>query len=202
MPPIERRRRRRRIPRLGAAAALGILAAALAVAVLVGGALDAPSQSIGYQRAVNRSYADQARLVATQSSRLGRKLRALLAAMAGDSRTALEEALDTLVRSTALLAREAGTAGSPAPTGAVGAEVTAAMADRAHAIQVLRSAVDRLLGMAPLPVVGAADPAPLSKALRPISASRAASQLAEVGRLLARGDRSYAAGRRALRAAP
>jgi hypothetical protein len=180
---------------------VGVVAGALIVAALVGGALRTRSQSAGYERAIDGSYAAQARLIAQGSNRQGRALFKLLAEMAGDGRTTLEEALDTLVRSTASLARRAATAASPAPSGGAGADVTAAMVDRGDAMRVLRTTVDRLLGMAPLPVVGATDPSPPATP-RPISAARAAAQLAKVGTLLARSDRTYAAGRRALRSAP
>ncbi len=175
---------------------------ALVLAAVVGGALRARSQSIGYERAIDRSYAAQARVLAEESNRLGTQLRELLARMPRDGRTRLEEALDTLVRSTASLAGAASTAASPAPSGGAGADVTAAMVDRADAMRTLRTAIDRLLGMAPLPVVGATDPSSLPETPRPISDAGAAMQLARVGTLLARGNRMYADGRRALRAAP
>ncbi len=170
------------------------------VAVLVGGLLREHSQSSRDVRAVDRSYAVQARFVVEGSNRLGEKLRFLLGAMPGQSRTSLQLALDTLVRSSASLAGQAATVASPPPSGAAGADVATAMADRAEALQALRSAVDGLLGMAPLPVVGAPE-----VALRPprrLTVAAAAAEMAKAGRLLARGDRSYAAGRRALRLAP
>jgi hypothetical protein len=202
VPPIDRRRRRRRIPRWNASAVAGALVGALVLAVLVGGALKVPSQSVGYERAIDRSYAAQGRLLSEQSNRLDEEYHKLLAAMAGDDRMTLEEALDTLVRSTALLARAAGTAASPAPSGGAGADVSAAMTARADAMRTLRAAVDGLLGMAPLPIVGAAGPSSRASARRRISAAGAAAELAKVGTLLARSDRMYAAGRRALRAGP
>ena len=202
MCPIERRRRRRRIPRVNGAAVVAVVVGALVFAVLVGGALKEPSQSVGYERTVDRSYGAEARLLGEVSNRLDEEYRKLLASMAGDSRMTLEEALDTLVLSTASLARAAGTAASPAPWGGAGADVSAAMADRADAMRTLRAAVDGLLGMAPLPVVGAAGLSVRASTPRRISAAGAASELAKVETLLERSDRMYAAGRRALRAGP
>ena len=172
------------------------------LAVLVGGLLRAHTQSTGYERAINRSYAAQARLFAEQSNELGGEFHTVLAGMPRDDRSTLEEALDTLVRSTGSVARWAATVASPAPSGGAGADMTAAMVDRADAMRTLRTAVDRLLGMSPLPVVGAPDPTSVAGAPPPISAAAAAAQLAKVGVLLAQGDRMYAAGRRALRDAP
>jgi hypothetical protein len=203
VPPIDkRRRRRRRISRAGALLLVGAAAVALVVAVLIGGALRAPSQSVGYERAVDRSYAAQARLFVAEANRLGRELHAVVAAMPGDARVTLEEALDTLVRSTTSVAREAATAASPAPSAGAGQDVAEAMADRADAALTLRVAVDRLLGMTPLPVVGTLDPSTSTAPPRPLSAAGAAAELAKVGALLARSDHLYAAGRHALRGAP
>ncbi|HTX62893.1 MAG TPA: IPT/TIG domain-containing protein [Acidimicrobiales bacterium] len=200
MPPIDRRRRRRRLPRVGAVAVAGVLAGAVVLALLVGGLLEVRPQSVGYERSVDRSYAAQVRVLVAESDQLGREFRALLARVSRDDRTTLEAALDTLVRSTASVADEAGTAASPAPSGPAGADVSAAMADRAAAVRTFRMTVDQLLGMAPLAVVGARDPAALP--LTPLSAGGAAAEFGRVGALLRQGDASYAAGRRALRAAP
>ncbi|MDA8312220.1 MAG: IPT/TIG domain-containing protein [Actinomycetota bacterium] len=179
----------------------GILAV-LVGALVVGGLLRIRTQSVGYERAVDRSYAAQARLFVEESNRQGEELRTLLAGAPHDDRTALEESLDTLVRSTSSLAIEAATAASPAPSGDAGADVAAAMAERATAARDLRTAVDRLLGMAPLPVVGAPGPSATAWTPPPLSAAGAAAVLEKVGTLLERSDREYAAGRRALRRAP
>ena len=181
---------------------MGAVVGALVVAVLVGGALKVPSQSIGYERAIDLSYAAQGRLLGEESNRLDEEYHKLLAVMAGDDRMTLEETLDTLVRSTASLARAAGTAASPAASGGAGADVSAAMTDRADAMRTLRAAADGLLGMAPLPVVGAAGGSSRASPPRRISATGAAAELVKVGTLLARSDRMYAAARRALQAGP
>ncbi len=187
---------------MSGAAVVAVVAGALVLAVLVGGALKEPSQSVGYERAIDRSYGAQARLLGGESNRLDEEYQKLLASMAGDDRMTLEEALDTLVRSTASLARAADTAASPAPSGGAGSDISAAMADRADAMRALRAAVDGLLGMAPLPAVGAADLSSRISTPRRISPAGAAAKLVQVGTLLERSDRMYAAGRRALRAGP
>lgn len=202
MPPLDRRRRRRRISRAGALAIVGVLVAALVVAVIVGGVLRVRGQSVGYERAVDKSYAAQARLVVQDSDRLARAFHSVLVAMPGDDRTTLEEVLDTLVRSTASDANEAATADSPVPSGGAGGGVAAAMADRASAMGDLRNAVDGLVGMAPLRVVGAPDPSESGDAVRPLSAAGAAADLSKVGMLIARSDRLYASARHELRDAP
>jgi IPT/TIG domain len=188
--------------RAGALGVLGVVVVAVVLAIVVGGLLKVRTQSVGYERAIDRSYAAQARLFVEASNRLAKEFRTVVAGMPGDDRTTLQQALDTLVRSTASLAAEAATAASPAPTGGAGADVATSMADRARAMGDLRTAVDGLLGMAPLRVVGAPDPSESPGAVRPLSAAGAAADLTKVGVLLAQGDRLYASGRRALRGAP
>ena len=175
---------------------------AVVLAVIIGGLLRVPSQSTGYLRSVDRSFALQARPVVQASNRLGRKLHTVLASMTAQQRSELELELDTLVRSSASLAREAATAASPSPAGGAGVAVAAAMSDRAIAMLTIRTAVDRLLGMTPVPVAGAPDPAHSGVVARRLTAAGAAAKLDAAGALLARGDRDYAAGRHALRNAP
>ncbi len=178
-----------------------MLVAVLVVAALIGGLLRVPSQSVGYESAVDRSYAAQARLFVAESNRLAARFHSLLRTMQREDRTSLELALDTLVRSSAAVARQATTAASPAPSGGAGGDVAAAMAARATAMKTLRSVIDRLLDMVPLPAAGAPDPS-AATAPRPLTAAGAAGELTKVGELLAQSDGSYARARRALRAAP
>jgi hypothetical protein len=169
---------------------------------LVGGLLREHSQSSAYERALDRSYAAQARLVVEESNRLDVQLRALLRTMSRQTRTSLELELDTLVRSAGSLAEEASTAASPSPSGSAGVDIAVAMADRADAARMLRSAVDGLLGMSPLPVAGAPGTSTPGAPVQRLSVPAAAAELARAGRILVEGDKSYAAGRRALRRAP
>lgn len=186
-------------------AAMAIAAGAvlvLVLAVLVGGALRAGSQSGAYRTAIDRSYAAQIRPIVARSSILDHQLRAMLTGVPRDSRMVLEATLDTLVRSARALAEMAATAASPAPSGGAGEDVARGMAQRAQAIETLRSVVDRLLGMAPLPVAGSPGSPPTPSSPPALSSADAADLLARAGSLLVASDRSYAAGRRALRLAP
>ena len=202
MVSAERRRRRRRLLRPRATIVVAGLVVLLVVVVLVGGALQTGSQSKAYWRSIDRSYALVARPVVEQSDRLDSQLRALLRSMAGETRASLQAALDTLVRQGASLARQAATAASPPPYGGSGAEVTTAMQDRASALDDLRSGVDGLLGMSPLPVAGSATPAQPGSSSRHLSVSAAAAVFSKAGTLLGEADRAYAAGRRVLHTAP
>lgn len=202
MASLDRRRRRRVLAGARGLVVLGVVSVLVVGAGLVGGILRAGSESVSFDRAVNRSYAVEARLFVEQSNLADRQFRSLLASMSTDGRLPLQAALDTLVRTTASIASAAATAASPAPSSGVATRVTTAMADRAEAMRRFRSAVDRLLGMAPLPVTGAPRAASAPSAVRALSPSAAAGALSAVGALLAEGDRVYAAGRRALHAAP
>ncbi len=185
------------------ALAVGAVAAAVAAFLLIGGALRTGPQSVSYLRDVNRSFADQVAVLTARSNALGRQLGTLLPAMAASSRPALEASLDTLVQQAESIARQAAVLESPAPSGGAGADVVAAFAQRATAIVDLRRTLDRLLVLSPLPTVTSADP-PATVAPTPpaLSAAAAAAALERVGGTIASSNRSYAAGRRALRASP
>jgi hypothetical protein len=200
MAPAERRRRRRRRLRPSGRALVAALAALVVLVILLGGVLRSGSQSASYWRAVDLSYAASVRPLVQASNGLDVDLRALLSRMPGDRRTAVQAALDTLVRSSARLAEEASTLATPAPYGGAGGDVSAAMGDRAQALDRLRAAVDGLLGMAPLAVAGS--PNPPAAAPRALTPAAAAAALARAGSLLGEADRAYATGRRVLRRGP
>jgi hypothetical protein len=185
------------------ALAVGTVAAAAVAFLLIGGALRTGPQSASYLRDVNRSFADQVAVLTARSNALGRQLGTLLPAMAASSRPALEASLDTLVQQAESIARQAAVLESPAPSGGAGADVATAFAQRATAIIDLRRTLDRLLVLSPLPTVTSADP-PATVAPTPpaLSAAAATAALERVGGTIASSNRSYAAGRRSLRASP
>jgi IPT/TIG domain len=202
MSPLDRRRRRpRRILGTRARALIvpGVVALVV-VALVVGGATRTGSESTSYWRAVDRSYADQARVVVAESTEVGDELTAVLAATKSDTRPELQAALDTLARAGDGLAQAAATLASPPPSGGVGTEVASAMSERSRALTLLRSTIDRLLDMTPLPVVGARPGD--SRAGAPLSAASAVIALGQVGSLLERADLAYASARRTLGGAP
>ncbi len=185
----------------------GAVAGAVVVAALVGGALKIGRASGAYWRDVDRSYAAQVGVAALGSNRLGAEMGRLLPRMQDETRTQLEVALDTAVRTADAQAAAAGTASQPSPYGSVGVEVATAFADRARAVADVRKAVDGLLQMGPLPVVGApGTPGGSAAGLPPVPSAMppaaAAAELATAGNLLERADAGYGAARRALRVAP
>lgn len=181
----------------------GTVAAAIVAVLLIGGIVRSGSQSTGYQRDVNRSYADQADVLAARSDVVGARLGSIVLGMSGATRSALQATLDTLVRAADELSREAATLQSPAPSDGAGNAVATAFADRATAVSDVRRTVDRLLGMSPLPVVESVDPpSSVAAAPPPLSAIAGERALEHAGALVASANRAYAAARRALRAAP
>ena len=71
------------------------------------------------------------------------------------ARGVLQQGLDSAVRDTAVQQAEAENLASPPPEGDLASRFTQVMTLRAAAAAALRSTVDRLLGMQPLPVAGA-----------------------------------------------
>jgi hypothetical protein len=93
------------------------------------------------------------------------------------------------------------------PGGTASTSFEAALDDRAQAAMSLRGAVDGLLGLAPLPTIGAAPASGLSSAATGsvppvISPTTATSRVSAVGALLERSDREWLLSRTALLAAP
>jgi IPT/TIG domain len=183
--------------------AVGAAAAAVVALLLVAGALRTGSQSLPFRRDVNRSYAQQVSVLVGRSNATGRQLGSLAPRMAGRSRAALEASLDTLVQQAQVAARQAEQLESPAPTGGAGGDVAQAFAQRATALADLKRTLDRLLGLSPLPTVTSADPPDtVAPTPPPLAAAAAVTALERVGATIAASNRSYAAGRRALRDGP
>ncbi len=179
------------------------MAVVLVVGALIGGAFFTGRASGPYRRSVNRSFAVQASVVVDASNRTGAQLRSLVNAMPTLSRPRLQTELDDLVVQSANDSAEAAALSPPAAPAGVSGDFATVMADRAAAVRQLRSAVDGLLGMAPLPVAGAPSSASASSGPSAIllSTSQVGSELASAGAELAQADRSYAALRRQLFAA-
>lgn len=190
-------RSRRRRP--WAPVVLALIAVAIVLVVIVGGAAHIGQASGPYRRNIDRSFAAQAGLVVDQSNATGSSLRTLLREMAGMTRAELEADLDQLVMTSATDATEAVAFASPSPSGGVGPGFAQVMADRADEVAALRSLVDGLLGMTPLPMAGTTTIG-VSTRIRPITAGQATTELGSVESGLRRGDDSYAALRRDLAA--
>ncbi|HVX20390.1 MAG TPA: hypothetical protein VHB02_03505 [Acidimicrobiales bacterium] len=197
MPSLDRRRRRRPVT----AVLVVVVAVAVVLGLLIGGALRVGRASGPYWADVNRSYATQGIGLVRQSNLTGAQLRRLMADMPHLGRPALQEQLDRLVADSSQAATTAASLSPPTPTDGMGPQFAAVLADRAKAVAQVRAAVDGLLGMAPLPVVGASTTTTTApQALLP--AGRATADIAGAGALLRSADEGYSAVRHQFRSAP
>ena len=165
---------------------LAVLAVAVVLVVVIGGAFEVNGASGPYRRDVNRSYAAQGSILVDQSNRTGAALRALLRAAPGLRRTALVHSLDAVSSSADDTATSAASLAPPEPTVAGLPQV---LSDRARAVDQVRSALTGLLGLGPGGRVV-------------LTSDQAAARISGAGDLLATADRTYASVRRRFAVAP
>ena len=203
MPRASRRRRRQHGRGLGQSVLIAI-AAAVTVVLVAGSLIAIHTQSKGYRSATTSGYVALADRVGQASTGTGSQLASLMdrapgltnAAFPDTARGILQQGLDAAVSDTRAQARQATNLASPPAQGGLSTQFTAVMELRASATAALRTTIDRLLGMQPLPVPGepsAASPAPPATL---ISADQAATEMAAEGQTYERADDEF----RALRA--
>lgn len=198
MPPFERRRRRRSRTTI----VVVVLVAVVALVLLIGGVARVGRASGPYSTDVNRSYAAEGSTLVDRSNKTGAQLRTLLRRMPGLTRPALQQQLDSLVTASAQVSTNGAALAPPTPSGDLGRDFAGVLADRAEAVAEMRMAVDGLLGMAPLPVVGAPTTSTTSAPETLLTSDQATTDLTSAGQLLQAADRAYAGVRRQFRAAP
>ena len=200
MPRSSRRRRRPRGRGAGQSILIGIAVAV--TAILVAGSLIAVhTQSKGYRTATTTGYAALADRVAQESTRTGARLSALMAgapaltnaAFPDMARGILEQGLDAAVQDTGIQARQAQNLASPSPEGGLSGGFTDVMTLRASATAALRSTVDRLLGMQPLPIAGGPSTTTPGAPVTLMSPGQAASEMAAEGRSFEQADADFRA---------
>jgi flagellar hook-basal body complex protein FliE len=174
---------------------------ALIASLAVGSLVEIHAQSGDYRTATDTGYGQLAWFVAEASNQTGSQLAGLMEKAAQlpnrlvpeTARAQIEQGLDQAVDSASQQVTDAANLVPPYPTGHVSDRFTEVMTERAEATSDLRTSVDQLLGMAPLPVAGAPsstlppDTAPL------ISVPRASAAMAAVGVLLEHADGLYRA---------
>jgi hypothetical protein len=197
------RRSRRRL----APFASGLIVSGLVLFLLIGGVLFIGQGSGPFRSSVDRSFAQQANALAVQSNSSGASFRSLMSEMPAMRRAPLEQALDALVSGTAQASEAADALTPPSPIGTIGPSFQLALADRARAAADLRHAVNGLLGLAPLPSVGAARASGVASSATgalpgALSAAQATTAIAAVLPLLKEADGAYAGARTALAAGP
>jgi len=198
MPRASRRRRRPPGRGLGQTVLVGIAAAV--TLVLVGGSLLAiHTQSQGYRSATTSGYAGLADQVGQASTRTGAQLATLMASaptltnqkFPDTARAVLQQGLDAAVADTAAQATQAATIASPPPVGDLAHRFTGVMRVRESATARLRSTIDRLLGMRPLPVAGAPTSSAPSAPATLISAGQAEAEMSAEGRVFEQADADF-----------
>ena len=177
------------------------IAATVTVVLVAGSLLAIHTQSAGYRAAATSGYAALADRVAQSSTATGARLSAVMASAPAltnqrfpdTARGVLQQGLDAAVRETAQQQSQAETIASPPPVAGLATRFTAVMTLRASTTAQLRTTVDGLLGMQPLPVAGSpsaaapADPATL------ISADQAAAEMSAEGRAFEEADAQFRA---------
>ncbi len=177
---------------------------ALTAVLLVGSLLAIHTQSQGYRDATTRGYAALADQVGLASTRTGSQLSSLLGkagsltngAFPDMARGVLQQGLDSAVLDTSDQATQAATIASPPAVGDLSSRFSAVMRLRASATVHLRSTVDQLLGMQPLPVAGApatAAPAATTAPATLISVDQAATEMSAEGLAFERSDTDFRA---------
>jgi hypothetical protein len=194
MSPLTTHRRARR--RSSSRRGVVVIGALVIVALLIGGITQVGRQSGSFNASVNRSFATQGAVVVEQSNATASSLRHLMAVLQNQGRLTLQTNLDGLVGQAT---QEATRAAAVVTPGGVEGAFAAVFADRAAGVRAVRSAIDGLLGMHPLPEAGA--PAVTGTEVATptlLSSTQAANRIAAAGTLLGQADQSYRAVRRAL----
>lgn len=187
-----------------------VLAIVVIVAVVVVGSIaEISAQSAPERQAIDRSYVTLAIKVVDASNQTGVALAKLLASaptlpnrsLPFTARSQIQQGLDGAVAASDGESSGAASLAPPEPSGGLAPRVAAVFALRAAAVNAIRSAIDGVLGMAPLPIAGApassasaSTSAPSAPSTAPsLSTAQASGRLASAGSVLQRADRSYAA---------
>ena len=157
------------------------------------------AQSGPYRQMVNRSFGALASPLVNASTQTGRDLATTMKQAAGAStnRNGLQQKLDQAVADASSQSSDAASLVPPSEVGSLDQQLVAVFAERAAAATSVRSAVDGLLGMTPLPAAGA----PVSTSpttAPPVTATQATTLLSAAGAQISRADADFASVRRAL----
>jgi hypothetical protein len=108
------------------------------------------------------------------------------------ARSEIQQGLDRAVADSARQATEASQLVPPYPADDVSARLTGVLVARATAVARLRTAVDQMLGMSPLPVAGSPSSTTTTTSAAPLQSPEMASQaMGAVGLLFERADAAY-----------
>jgi hypothetical protein len=170
------------------------------VGLLVNGIVSGASSSSAYVELVNRSFAAQTNSITETQTVQGQQLSTLLEAMASLDRQTLALRLSDLARATASADSSQQTAASPGPSGGVGPEMAAVVADRADGVSEIAAGIEGLLGLEEPTTMGVTGAPSTGATLLP--SSMVLERLDAAGSKIADADRSVAALRASLARAP
>ena len=171
--------------------------------VVIASIAEINAQSAPYRSSVNSSFGALASPLVVSSTQTGRDLATTMNEAAGPSstRSGLQQMLDRVVREADAQSGDTANLVPPAAVGSLDEQLVAVFAERAAAATAVRTTVDGLLGMAPLPVTG--EPVSSSPPAVPaLTTGQAVTALSTIGTQIRKADADYAAVRRALASAP
>ncbi len=167
--------------------------------LLVGSVLEIHAQSGQFRTATNTGYGAMASKLVAESNQTGGRLAAIMDTapqlanrpLPYTARAVLQQGLDEAVSSTSEMAARVAALEPPAPALDAGPRLAGVMSDRASAAAALRSNIDQMLGMTPLPIAGGPESsAPPTPALL-ISPDQAATGMTAAGVLFQQSDDQY-----------
>ena len=179
-----------------------IALAATVTVVLAGGSfLAIHTQSTGYSSATTAGYVALADQTGQASTIAGTRLAKRMAdapsltnsAFPNTARGNLQQGLDAAVLDTQVQLRQARNLASPPPQGGLASQFTHVLELRASATEALRTTIDQLLGMQPLPIAGG--PSPTVPMTQPtlISVGQASAEMSAEGALFEQADARFRA---------
>ena len=201
MPRDRRRRRRAAARRSRSRVILLALLIAVTAGLAIGSLIEIPAQSGSYRTSIDTGYGAMASRVVDASNQTGAELAALMDKAAQlpnrpiplTARNEIQVGLDQAVSATSQEASQAAGLVPPSPTGSVSPRFTQVMSDRSRATSDLRSSIDRLLGMEPLPIAGAPSTSTPTATPPLISIPKASAAMAAAGLLFEHADANYRA---------
>lgn len=167
--------------------------------LLVGSLAEIHAQSSGYRNSTDSGYGALATTVVESSNQTGAQLAALMKSAPGltnqalprTARAVLQQGLDAAVDATAQESDQAAQLVPPYPTGQVSQQFSHVMVERATGASDLRTTIDRLLGMTPLPVAGSPTTTLVSNAAPLISIAQATTAMGNAGVVFQQSDVDY-----------
>jgi hypothetical protein len=177
------------------------IAATITVVLMGGSLLAIHTQSTGYRSATTAGYVALADRTGQASTVTGARLAKLMAGAPSLTNSAfpitargnLQQGLDAGVLDTQAQSRQGRNLASPPPQGDLSSQFNHVLDLRARATEALRTTIDQLLGMQPLPVAGGPSPTIPTTQPTQISVSQASTEMSAAGVLFEQADAGFRA---------